>query len=331
MRLSSRIALAMTKYLLILDFLGVLISPSASAQVDLNGNWLSKLHQDYAERGPGPEIVDYMGTPLNAEARAKALDYSASQLSMPEHQCKYYPPTYLSYGPFSFKMWSETDEQGRLVAWKMSGAPDLVGTVIWMDGRPHPSSNALHTYEGFTTGKWEGDVLVTLTTHFKAGNLKRNGVPLSDEAKITRHYMRNGDFLTVTQYIEDPAYLTEPVMISRTWTFDPKTPVPAVSNPCNPETEVARFSETGTVPHYLPGQNPFVNELTKFYNIPEETILGGAETMYPEYRRRLRDKYVPPQQCVRYCCGWKVGAETDLIKCIGVGFSTPQDPFGRRF
>ncbi len=319
-----------TGCLLALGSFALIVNP-VRAQVDLGGNWMSKVHQDWEERGPGPEIVDYMGTPINAEARAKALDYSASQLSMPEHQCKFYPPSYLSFGPFSFKMWQETDGQGRVVAWKMSGALDLLGTVIWMDGRPHPSPNAVHTYEGFTTGKWEGNVLVTLTTHFKAGNLRRNGVPLSDEAKITRHYMRNGNYLTVTQYIDDPAYLTEPMMISRTWVFDPNAQVPVLPAPCNPETEVARFSDTGTVPHYLPGQNPFIGELTKLYNIPEETILGGAETMLPEYRKRLKDRYVAPLQCVRYCCGWKTGAEADLIQCIGVGFSTPQDPFGRRF
>ena len=26
-----------------------------------------------------------------------------------------------------------------------------------MDGRPHPSPNAPHTFAGFTTGEWEGD------------------------------------------------------------------------------------------------------------------------------------------------------------------------------
>lgn len=304
----------------------------ANAQIDLSGDWASKLHQDWAERGPGPEIVDYMGTPLNAEGRARALSYSASQLSMPERQCSLYPPTYLSFGPFGFKMWAETDpESGRLVAWKTSGGLDIAGTTIWMDGRPHPSPSAPHSFAGFATGTWEGDVLVVSITHFKAGNLRRNGVPLSDDATITRHYIRNGNFLTVTQYITDPAYLSEPLMVSRTWQLDLKGQPGLFQAPCNPETEVARLGVTGTVPHYAPGENPFVGELTKLYNIPEETILGGAETMYPEYRKRLKGKYTAPQQCIRYCCGWKTGAEADLIKCVGVGFSTPDAPFGRRF
>jgi len=57
------------------------------------------------------------------------------------------------------------------------------------------------------------------------------------------------------------------------------------------------------VPHYLPGKNPFVDELTKDYHIPAEAVMGGAETMYPEYRKKLKDKYVAPEKCVRNCGG----------------------------
>ena len=48
---------------------------------------------------------------------------------------------------------------------------------IWMDGRPHPSQYALHTRSGFTTGAWEGNTLVTYTTHMKAGFLRKTGAP----------------------------------------------------------------------------------------------------------------------------------------------------------
>ncbi len=39
------------------------------------------------------------------------------------------------------------------------------------------------------------------------------------------------------------------------------------------------------------------------YNIPLEAVRGGAETMYPEYRKKLKDVYVAPEKCTRYCCG----------------------------
>jgi hypothetical protein len=34
--------------------------------------------------------------------------------------------------------------------------------------------------------------------------------------------------------------------------------------------------------------------MTKRYNIPLEAVLGGPETMYPEYRKWLKGKCVPP-------------------------------------
>jgi hypothetical protein len=40
------------------------------------------------------------------------------------------------------------------------------------------------------------------------------------------------------------------------------------------------------------------------YNIPSEAALGYAETLYPEYRKKLKNLYVPPASCGRYCCGW---------------------------
>jgi len=310
-------------------FIGILSLPAA-AQIDLSGTWVAKLHQDYQERAPGPEIVDYMGLPINAEARAKALAYTASQIAMPERQCLYYPPTYQAFGPFNIRLAAINDNMGRLIGWAVAGTPDLVSTTIWMDGRPHPLPNAPHTFDGFTTGKWEGDVLVTYTTHFKAGYLRRNGVPLSDAATLTRHFMRHGDVLTITQYIDDPVYLSEPEVVSRSWKLDVKASLNNIVALCTPETEIERL-DGRTVPHYLPGKNPFIDEMTKLYNIPQEAVLGGAETMYPEYRKKLEGKYTPIEKCVRYCCGWVAGAATDLIKCIGVGYATPGEPFGRRF
>jgi hypothetical protein len=42
---------------------------SALAQVDLSGGWDTIRHEDEPERGMGPEIGDYSGISLNAEAR----------------------------------------------------------------------------------------------------------------------------------------------------------------------------------------------------------------------------------------------------------------------
>jgi len=289
-----------------------LVSVPASAEMDLAGNWNVREYQDWQERGAGPEVVDYLGLPLNAEGRAKALAYTASVLSMPERQCLYYTPFYRLLGPIGFVMWADFDMTGKVVAWNVGAGGDVGGLKIWMDGRPHPSPNAPHVFNGFTTGVWEGDMLTTYTTHIKAGYLRRNGAPISDQAILTQHFMRHGNALTLSAHLDDPIYLTEPDVLSRTWILGSVANIaaPQFAAPCTPSVEVPRLEGAGVVPHILPGKNPFVNELTEMYHIPQEAVMGGAETMYPEYRKKLKAGYVAPEKCVRYCCGWQGGAES---------------------
>ena len=271
---------------------------TASAQVELSGSWAARNHEDALERGPGPYAVDYTGLPLNDEGRAKALSYSASQLAMIERQCGLWPPFYLVLGPFGMKIWNETDPiSGTTIAWKIGAWEDKAATTIWMDGRPHPSKFAPHEKGGFTTGTWDGNTLVAYTTHMKAGSIRRNGAPTSDEATLTTRFIRHGDLMTVVAIVEDPVYLSEPEVISKSFQLD-AAPMSPVGPPCVPGYEGAT---AGRVPHYLPGKNPAVDELTELYHIPREAVLGGAETMYPEYRKKLKDQYVRPEKCARNC------------------------------
>lgn len=292
------------------------MSAPAFAQVDLAGTWANRLHEDWPDRMPGPDVVDYLGLPLNDQGRARALSFSASQLSMPERQCLYYQPDYLMMGPQSFKMWSESEPvTGRIVAWKISGAVDRAARTIWMDGRPHPGKNALHTFGGFSTGVWEGNSLTVYTTHMKEGYVRRNGAPGSADTVLTEHFTRHGDVITVTAVIEDPMYLTEHYILSRNWQLDEVTPVSPYPSQCVPEVEVPRLGVVGTVPHYLPGQNPFTEEVGNLYHLPLDAVMGGSETLYPEYRKKLKGAYTIPGTCSRYCCGWAGGSIPSGLKC----------------
>ena len=50
-------------------------------------------------------------------------------------------------------------------------------------------------------------MLTVTTTHLKEGYLRRNGLPRSDKATLVEHWIRHGDFLTVTAIVTDPVYL----------------------------------------------------------------------------------------------------------------------------
>jgi len=279
---------------------------SASAQVDLVGSWAAINHEDALERGPGPYAVDFTGIPLNDEGRAKALTYSASQLSMIERQCALYTQLYLMLGPFGLTVWNETDAvTGDTVAIVIGAWEDRAPMTIWMDGRPHPSKHAPLLRSGFTTGVWEGETLVTRTTHMKANYLRRNGAPSSDAAVMTTHFLRHGDLLSVVASVEDPIYLTEPYVVSKMFRLD-SAPLRPIGPPCQPGFE--GIGGEGQVPHFLPGQNPSVGELTTLYGIPRVAPLGGAATMHPDFRASIRDQFVRPEKCTRNCGGGPPGA-----------------------
>ncbi len=253
---------------------------SAHAQIDLSGEWSPRYHEDQPERGPGPDLVEYHGIPINEAARRRGLSWSASLLSMPEHQCKPHPSDYAHRGPAEMRIWKEVDSTTQaLVAYHTRLRWQGPERTIWMDGRGHPPEYAAHTWQGFSTGRWDGDVLVVTTTHLKNGWLRRNGLPRSDEASVTEHFFRHGDYLTHVSIIDDPIYLTEPFIRTSNWVLDPRQ----VLTPylCDVVTEIVL--PRGEVPHYLPGQNPFIDDYAERYGVPIDAALGGAETMYPDF------------------------------------------------
>ena len=269
---------------------------TAFAQFELAGSWAARNTEDIS-RDSYP--VDYLGLPLNDEGRTRALTYNESQLAMIERQCEGWPQFYFVQGPFGLKIWSDTDPvKGGVLSWTIGAWEDRMAMTIWMDGRPHPSKNAEHTRAGFTTGQWEGDVLVATTTHMKAGFLRKNGPPSSDQATMTSRFFRHGDILTVLTVVDDPIYLTEPHIISKSFQVS-ANPLLAVGPPCVSTFEGRRPGE-GT-PHFVPEKNPFVDELTKMWHLPREAVLGYTETLYPEYRKKIKGTYVAPAPCKGNC------------------------------
>jgi len=242
--------------------------------------------------------VDYLGLALTDEARTRALSYDESQKSMIERQCQGWGAAYAVLGPFGLRISTQADPaSGRVVSYTIDPWEDWNGMVIWMDGRAHPSEHALHTQAGFTTGQWEGGTLAAHTTHVKAGFIRKTGVPLSDQAAIDWRFFRHGDVLTVLMVARDPVYLVEPEIVSKGFRLS-AAPLD-YRDPCVPGFEGHEPGDS--VPHFAPEQNPFVNELGELYHLPREAVLGYRDTLYPEYRKKIKDSYVPPPPCTADC------------------------------
>jgi len=156
--------------------------------------------------------------------------------------------------------------------------------AIYMDGRARPSLSAQHSWQGFSTGEWEGDMLKVTTTHLKEGWIRRNGVPRSEKATLVEYFIRHGYYLTLVTVVKDPVYLTEAFVRTSNWVLDPGFQLSPFS--CIPTTEIER--PRGAVPHHLPGTNAYLREFADKHGIPFDAARGGAATMYPDYTERLR-------------------------------------------
>jgi hypothetical protein len=267
-----------------LIFLCVGALQEVNAQVDLSGPWQQRRHEDLPDRVGGPDIGDYTGIPINTAARMRADTWNAQKWSIPEHQCEPHPADYIPQGPGHMVVHRELDPNSLLTrSWQTISSWMTPKRTIWMDGRPGPSPDEAHTWQGFSTGKWVGDTLVVTTTHLKEGWLRRNGVPRSDKAKLTEFYIRRENTLTLFAVIEDPVYLAEPFVRSWNWVLNPGYTMARYT--CEPRVETER--PEGYVAHWLPGANPMLREFPLEYALPQDAANGGAQTMYPAYLEAL--------------------------------------------
>ena len=259
----------------------------ASAQIDLSGTWSPIFHEDQVERIPGPDVGDYAGLPINDAERLRGESWDASLLTLPEHQCKPHPSTYGFRGVGNLRIWNKIDDANQqLISIRTHIQWQEQDREIFMDDRPRPPDFAAHTWQGFSKGHWEGNVLVVETTHLKAGWIRRNGMALTDTAKMTERFIRHGNVLTHVYMIEDPNYLTEPLI--KTNGFLLNNDLTMAPYPCESVVEVPR--EEGEVPHHLPGQNSFINDYAKKHNLPVEATRGGAETALPEFMKKRESR-----------------------------------------
>ncbi len=260
------------------------------AQYDLTGEWGARYHEDQLERIPGPELGDYLGLPITDAARLRADSWDASIATLPEWQCRPHPADYGTRGPADLRIWKDVDTQTQqVIAYHTHVQWQAQERTIWMDGRPHPPDDAPHTWQGFSTGKWDGNQLTVITTHLKEGYVRRNGVPRSDRAVLVEHWMRHGDFLTLVSIINDPVYLTEPFIRTTNWELSLQQSIDPY--PCEVAEEIERAE--GAVPHHLPGANTFLTEFADRNHVPRQAARGGAETMYPEYRAAIKSGAAP--------------------------------------
>jgi len=263
--------------------------PAQAVPPDLSGQWRKITHEDVLDRGLGPDLGEYWALPLNDAARMRADSYNGEWVNQSlELQCRPHPTGYQQLGADAMRIEKELDPASReLIGYNVLYRRTPGSRMIFMDGRPHPGPYAAHSWEGFSTARWEGDTLTVTSTHLKESFIRRNGVQGSFRRTVTEHVSLDEPYLQWILIVNDDDYLTEPLIRSVTWIRDTRGEMQVY--PCTPAPDEIRPDlARDHVPHYLPWRNSWLAEIAAKYKTPLEGMRGGADTMYPEAQSRLK-------------------------------------------
>ena len=195
----------------------------AAAPIDLTGYWVSVVTEDWRYRMVTPARGDYQGVPMTPAARAIADAWDPVKEEGSGDLCKSYGAPALLRVPGrlhitwqddqTLRMETDAGKQVRLFhfgSWKAPAGPATLqgDSVAEWDmqrggGRGAPTNGSLKVS----------------TSHLKAGFLRKNGVPYSDNATVTEYFdlIKEPDgnpMIVATIVTTDPMYLREPLIIS---------------------------------------------------------------------------------------------------------------------
>jgi hypothetical protein len=210
-------------------------SPRAAAPIDPTGYWVSIVNEDYRWRMITPPKGDYASIPLTDEGRKVADAWDPSQ----DGRCEAYGIGGLMRMPTRLNITWESDTVLKIE----TDAGQQVRRLFFDAARPVPTARTL---QGFSRAEWQravaagrggrggppptgpapGSSLKVTTTQFRAGWLRRNGVPYGENASITEYFDRfaapdGAEWLVVTTVVTDPTFLNQDFVTSSHFKKEP--------------------------------------------------------------------------------------------------------------
>jgi hypothetical protein len=205
-------------------------SAEAGAPIDLTGYWESVVTFDWEIRMVTPRPGDYAGVPLKP-AGVEVMDaWDPAKDTAAGLECKSYGAPNIMRVPGhlhitwqddqTLKMETDAGQQTRLFRFVKSDAA-AAGPRTWQ-GYSAAEWNLQRVGAGgqpgtdiFRPGRVAWGSLQVTTTDLKAGYLRKNGVPYSDDATLLEYYdlvdEGNGrSLMVVTSVVKDPTYLFIP-------------------------------------------------------------------------------------------------------------------------
>jgi hypothetical protein len=205
-----------------------------AAPIDLTGNWVSVVTEDYRWRMVTPLKGDAASIPYKPEARKVIDAWDPAKDETAGLQCRAYAAPGVMRLPGRLRISWQDDSTLKIET--DAGTQTRVLHFAPPGGQIQAPANTQPSWQGYSVAKWESPIAPPLggipvgmsgrfgarsrsleveTTHLREGYLRKNGVPFSDKTKLTEYYDRftapNGDqWFTVTTIVDDPVYLATP-------------------------------------------------------------------------------------------------------------------------
>jgi hypothetical protein len=214
-------------------------APRVAAPIDLTGQWVSIVTQNWRWRMVTPPRGDYTGIPLTPAGRKIADAWDPARDEAAGEACKSYGAPAIMSVPGRVRI-SWQDDRTLKVETDAGMQTRLLRFAGGAAARP-----SSRTWQGESTAQWQlprtniplflrpadpigggeppeirrGGSLRVVTTNLRPGYLRKNGVPYSADAVMTEHWevfkRPNGEeWLTITTQIEDAQYLAQPRLIA---------------------------------------------------------------------------------------------------------------------
>ena len=206
-------------------------TPRAQSPVDLTGQWVALVTDDWRWRMVTPPKGDVLYLPVNEAGRKMATDWDPARDAAAGEACRAYGAGGILHLPgrlriswqddTTLKLETDTGQQTRLFNFGNAAQPP-----------------AEATFQGFSRAVWElpgggggrgrgrgaagarpGASMRVATSRMKLGYFRRNGVPYGPNATMTEWFTTLSEpdgntYLLVTKILEDPQYLNAPYVRS---------------------------------------------------------------------------------------------------------------------
>ncbi len=200
-------------------------SPREAAAFDPTGYWVSVLFEDWKLRMVTPAKGVYDTLPLNAEGRRVGDQWDPDRDRREGEECRAYGAANIMRMPGRLHVTWEDDRTLRIDTDAGMQTRRLRFDGAAGGGETEPS------WQGRSSARWvyapgrrgggapRTGSLTVVTTGLRAGYVRANGAPYSDQAVVTEYFdlneLPNGDrWLTVTTKVEDPVYFTRSYLTS---------------------------------------------------------------------------------------------------------------------